>query len=93
MVKRTVSLSAIVSKKINQTSSSRIEQEDCPVVFCHNDMQEGNILMSLDQDKENNSKSSELIIIGMIMSLFLRLASACILCFRFRILLLQLQKL
>lgn len=41
----------------------RIEQEDCPVVFCHNDMQEGNILMSLDQDKENNSKSSELIII------------------------------
>lgn len=27
-------------------------------------MQEGNILMSLDQDKENNSKSSELIIIG-----------------------------
>lgn len=40
------------------------------MVFCHNDLQEGNILMSLDQDKENNSKSSELIIIGILLFLF-----------------------
>lgn len=48
------------------------------MVFCHNDMQEGNILMSLDQDKENNSKSSELIIIGMILCLFLGLVAVIV---------------
>lgn len=48
------------------------------MVFCHNDMQEGNILMSLDQDKENNSKSSELIIIGIILSLFLGLVAGIV---------------
>ncbi|XP_066251808.1 choline/ethanolamine kinase isoform X2 [Euwallacea similis] len=42
---------------------NRLEQENSPVVFCHNDMQEGNILTSLDSDKENDPQGSELIII------------------------------
>ncbi|XP_050302376.1 choline/ethanolamine kinase [Anthonomus grandis grandis] len=42
----------------------RLEVENSPVVFCHNDMQEGNILMSMDQDKENNAEEDpELVII------------------------------
>ncbi|CAG9770299.1 unnamed protein product [Ceutorhynchus assimilis] len=41
----------------------RLEQENSPVVFCHNDMQEGNILISMDQDKENNPNDPELVII------------------------------
>lgn len=37
----------------------RLESEGCPVVFCHNDLQEGNILMKLDQEQENGNKNSE----------------------------------
>ncbi|KAL1502449.1 hypothetical protein ABEB36_007589 [Hypothenemus hampei] len=32
----------------------RMEKENSPVLFCHNDFQEGNILLSLEHDKENN---------------------------------------
>ncbi|KAJ8928930.1 hypothetical protein NQ314_018438 [Rhamnusium bicolor] len=38
----------------------RLESENCPVVFCHNDMQEGNILMCQDFDKENNNADPKL---------------------------------
>ncbi|KAG5884736.1 hypothetical protein JTB14_037765 [Gonioctena quinquepunctata] len=41
---------------------NRLEAEDSPVVFCHNDMQEGNILIHRDADKENNEEP-ELVII------------------------------
>ncbi|XP_030759677.1 choline/ethanolamine kinase [Sitophilus oryzae] len=41
----------------------RLEQENSPVVFCHNDMQEGNILMCMDQDKENNPLDKQIVII------------------------------
>ncbi|ERL85362.1 hypothetical protein D910_02782, partial [Dendroctonus ponderosae] len=41
----------------------RMEQEKSPVVFCHNDMQEGNILLNMDHDKENNPEESQLMII------------------------------
>lgn len=42
----------------------RLEQENSPVVFCHNDMQEGNILMCMDQDKRNDSLEQQIVIIG-----------------------------
>lgn len=48
----------------------RLEQENSPVVFCHNDMQEGNILMSMDQDKENNPEDPKLVIIGELVNFF-----------------------
>ncbi|KAJ8978686.1 hypothetical protein NQ317_015655 [Molorchus minor] len=41
----------------------RIDAENTPVVFCHNDMQEGNILMCLDADKENNNAEPKIVII------------------------------
>lgn len=41
----------------------RIEQENSPVVFCHNDMQEGNILLS-EEDSPNNNSESDLVLIG-----------------------------
>lgn len=43
----------------------RLEQENSPVVFCHNDFQEGNILMCLDQeqDKENYQADPKIVII------------------------------
>lgn len=48
-------------------STFRLEQEKSPVVFCHNDLQEGNILLNDDRDKENNlDGGSDLIIIGKI---------------------------
>lgn len=41
----------------------RLEMEHCPVVFCHNDMQEGNILIR--QDGENNNiEDPEIVVIG-----------------------------
>ncbi|CAG9820590.1 unnamed protein product [Phaedon cochleariae] len=40
---------------------NRLETEDCSVVFCHNDMQEGNILISRDADA--NMEDPELVII------------------------------
>ncbi|XP_060534008.1 choline/ethanolamine kinase [Cylas formicarius] len=33
-----------------------LERENSPVVFCHNDMQEGNILMSPDADKDEDPR-------------------------------------
>lgn len=46
----------------------KLESEGSPVVFCHNDMQEGNILMSQDQehDKDNNNTEAKIVIIGKI---------------------------
>ncbi|KAJ8958452.1 hypothetical protein NQ318_002239 [Aromia moschata] len=41
----------------------RLEAENSPVVFCHNDMQEGNILMCQDSDKENNNSNPKIVII------------------------------
>ncbi|XP_023029482.1 choline/ethanolamine kinase isoform X2 [Leptinotarsa decemlineata] len=41
----------------------RLEAEDCPVYFCHNDLQEGNILLSRDADLDNNNEQPELVII------------------------------
>lgn len=42
----------------------RLEKENSPVVFCHNDMQEGNILMSRDSEQQNNNDESNIYIIG-----------------------------
>lgn len=42
----------------------RLEAEGSPVVFCHNDMQEGNILVRKDQDKDNNNEEPQIVIIG-----------------------------
>lgn len=41
----------------------RLEMENSPVVFCHNDMQEGNILISQDNEKENNNCESRIVVI------------------------------
>lgn len=41
---------------------NKIIEMDCSVVFCHNDMQEGNILMCLDS--ENNNLGPRLVVIG-----------------------------
>lgn len=46
----------------------RLEQEKSPVVFCHNDMQEGNILLNMDHEKENTPEESQLMIIGRLIS-------------------------
>lgn len=43
---------------------NRLESENSPVVFCHNDLQEGNILIARDVDLENND-IPQLVIIGM----------------------------
>lgn len=40
-----------------------LEKENCPVVFCHNDMQEGNILISLEET-ENNNGEPRIVLIG-----------------------------
>lgn len=40
-----------------------LEDIDSPVVFCHNDMQEGNILLSQD-DCDNNNTEPRLVVIG-----------------------------
>lgn len=40
-----------------------IEALNSPVVFCHNDMQEGNILLNQD-DFDNNNVESRLVVIG-----------------------------
>lgn len=42
---------------------NRLESENCPVMFCHNDMQEGNILLSRDVDLET-SEDPDIVIIG-----------------------------
>nr|CAH7745117.1 unnamed protein product [Callosobruchus chinensis] len=41
----------------------RLETENSPVVFCHNDMQEGNILISRDADMEKEDEEPEIVII------------------------------
>lgn len=41
----------------------RIEAEHCPVVFSHNDMQEGNILIRQDVN-DNNNDDTKLVLIG-----------------------------
>ncbi|KRT83855.1 phosphotransferase, partial [Oryctes borbonicus] len=41
----------------------RLEQEQCPVVFCHNDMQEGNILIRQDLNDNNNDDSTKIVLI------------------------------
>lgn len=47
-----------------QWLKTRLEAEDSPVVFCHNDMQEGNILTPLDTENENSNEETKLVIIG-----------------------------
>ncbi|XP_018563131.1 choline/ethanolamine kinase [Anoplophora glabripennis] len=37
----------------------RLESESSPVVFCHNDMQEGNILINMDQEQDQSNNNSE----------------------------------
>lgn len=49
-------------KEEAQWLRNRLESENSPVVFCHNDMQEGNILMRRDADVEG--KEPEIVIIG-----------------------------
>lgn len=46
-----------------QWLKNRLESENCPVVFCHNDMQEGNILIPRAIDLETND-DPEIVIIG-----------------------------
>lgn len=46
---------------------NKLESENSPVVFSHNDMQEGNILISRNADVETNSES-HIVIIGKIFS-------------------------
>ncbi|CAH1107912.1 unnamed protein product [Psylliodes chrysocephalus] len=46
-----------------QWLKTRLEAEDSPVVFCHNDMQEGNILTPLDTENENSNEETKLVII------------------------------
>lgn len=41
---------------------TKIREQNYKVVFCHNDMQEGNILMCLDN--ENNNLGPKLVVIG-----------------------------
>lgn len=41
----------------------RLNFENSPVVFCHNDMQEGNILLIQDEN-ENNDGEQKLVLIG-----------------------------
>lgn len=41
----------------------KMDDVNSPVVFCHNDMQEGNILLHQD-DAENNNDEPRLILIG-----------------------------
>lgn len=50
-------------KAETQWLKNRLENENSPVVFCHNDLQEGNILISRDVDLENNG-DPEIVIIG-----------------------------
>lgn len=45
----------------------RLQSENSPVVFCHNDMQEGNILMSQDNPIENTAEA-KLVLIGNLLS-------------------------
>lgn len=42
----------------------RLEMENCPVVFCHNDMQEGNILIKEDDGENNNNADPHIVVIG-----------------------------
>ena len=42
----------------------RLEMENCSVVFCHNDMQEGNILIRQDGPENNNNDDPEIVVIG-----------------------------
>ncbi|XP_064214571.1 choline/ethanolamine kinase isoform X2 [Tribolium castaneum] len=41
----------------------RLEMENCPVVFCHNDMQEGNILIRQDGPENNNNEDPQIVVI------------------------------
>ncbi|KAJ3651951.1 hypothetical protein Zmor_017955 [Zophobas morio] len=41
----------------------RLEMENCSVVFCHNDMQEGNILIRQDGPENNNNDDPEIVVI------------------------------
>lgn len=50
-------------KAESQWLKNRLENENSPVVFCHNDLQEGNILISRDVDLDNND-DPEIVIIG-----------------------------
>lgn len=40
-----------------------LESVGSPVVFCHNDMQEGNILL-MEDDMKNNNGETRLVLIG-----------------------------
>lgn len=42
---------------------NRLEAEQSPVVFCHNDMQEGNILIRQDIN-DNNDEKTKIVLIG-----------------------------
>jgi thiamine kinase-like enzyme len=44
----------------------RLEMENCAVVFCHNDMQEGNILIRQDDPENNNNDDPQIVVIGKI---------------------------
>lgn len=41
-----------------------LKAQKCPVVFCHNDMQEGNILIRQDGTDNNNAEDAQIVIIG-----------------------------
>jgi choline/ethanolamine kinase len=41
----------------------RLEMENCAVVFCHNDMQEGNILIRQDDPENNNNDDPQIVVI------------------------------
>ncbi|XP_056630180.1 choline/ethanolamine kinase [Diorhabda sublineata] len=42
---------------------TKLEAEDSPVVFCHNDFQEGNILLPIESDKQNNNDDEPRLVI------------------------------
>lgn len=71
--KVTDSIPAVIKGKLEQGNliseaewlKNRLEAENSPVVFCHNDMQEGNILISRDVDVDlENDLDDDVVIIG-----------------------------
>lgn len=47
-----------------------VEKVNSPVVFCHNDMQEGNILICQDENENNSDGEPRIVLIGELFLVF-----------------------